>query len=645
MNPRFYIFALSFLLFIGFAGCLWAKQPTVCTPIVDSPELSYKKAKEKYLAITNSPKLRNSKKEWDEVIRVFTSVYLKNHENKEIGSKSLWMIARCYYELFLYTRDEQDISDAINRYELLAEKYPGSALADDALHWLGVIHKARGETEKAKTVLERLLAEYPDGDKASEARGLLSFLAPVDTNRQVASGEARGSAEPQDVQNVQAVAQASDASRQRGTPVVQAVRHWSVVDYTRVVIDVTEPVAFTEGWLPADEKAGKPKRFYVDLKPAKKLSSLSGLDIHDGLLRGVRLGQFDADTVRVVCDLGETKDIKAFFLDDPFRVIIDAFGREYKKEDASETPSQAQISVTASASAPQPAPVSVAKREERPATDGAKPAKKEQQPEKSVDITAKTQQSEEPVTFVPKAGKKKFTLAQQLGLGVKRVILDPGHGGKDPGAIGPSGLKEKDVTLKVARQLKNILETDYGCEVFLTRDRDVYLTLEERTAIANAKKADIFVSIHTNAEPSNKWQGVETYYLSMAVDDEAMRVAALENSTSSKRLGELKNILDQILKNAKVKESSRLASFMQGSLVGSIKKKNSSVKDRGVKQAPFFVLIGAKMPAVLTEVAFITSPEDEKSLSSDRFLRQIAEGIAQGIHGYTRDTENAGFGG
>lgn len=644
MNPRFYIFALTFLLFVGFAGNLLAKQSTVCTPIVDSPELSYKKAKEKYLAITNSPKLRNNKKKWDEVIRVFTSVYLKNHENKEIGSKSLWMIARCYYELFLYTRDEQDISDAINRYELLAEKYPDSALADDALHWLGVIYKARGETEKAKTVLARLLAKYPGGDKASEARGLLASLAPVETNRQVASGEALGSAEPQDVQNVQAVAQASDAARQRGAPVVQAIRHWSVVDYTRVVIDVTEPVAFTEGWLPADEKAGKPKRFYVDLKPAKKLSSLSGLDIHDGLLRGVRLGQFDADTVRVVCDLGETKDIKAFFLDDPFRVIIDAFGREYKKEEEVETPLPAQVSATASASVPQPASVNVVKREERPAQEGATSAKKEQQPDKSVAIAAKTQQ-EESVTFVPKAGKKKFTLAQQLGLGVKRVILDPGHGGKDPGAIGPSGLREKDVTLKVAKQLKNILEADYGCEVFLTRERDVYLTLEERTAIANAKKADIFVSIHTNAEPSNKWQGVETYYLSMAVDDEAMRVAALENSTSQKRLGELKNILDQILKNAKVKESSRLASFMQGSLVGSIKKKNSSVKDRGVKQAPFFVLIGAKMPAVLTEVAFITSPEDEKSLSSDKFLRQIADGIAQGIHGYTRDTENAGFGG
>jgi len=636
---RICIIILFFIFVLGFSDCVWAKKSNTCAPVNNSPELSYKKVKEKYLAITNNPRLRNNKKAWEEVIIAFTSVYLKNHDDKEVGPKAIWMIARCYYELFLYTHDTNDILDAISRYELLVEKYPDNNLADDALHWLGVLHKNRGETEKAYNVLARLLEKYPDGDKAKEAKELLASLTPPEPSRQIITAETTSSSQPQ-ISNP-GIQEShndlplpadlpSDTTNQPGTPVVQAVRHWSVVDYTRVVVDVTEPVSFTEGWLPADEKAGKPRRFFLDLKPAKKLLNLSDLDIHDGLLKGVRLGQFNADTVRIVCDLGETKDIKAFFLDDPFRVIIDAFGSEYKNEEV-EQPQQIHA---------------IAKEAQRSKdtdhTDSL--AKKEQENEKTAVLIDKKQQ-EEIATFVPKTGKKKFTLAQQLGLGVKRVVLDPGHGGKDPGAIGPNGLKEKNVTLQVAKRLKKILETDYGCEVFLTRDKDVYLSLEERTAIANAKKADIFVSIHTNAEPSNRIQGVETYFLSMAVDDEAMRVAALENSTSSKRLGELKSILNQILKNAKVKESSRLASFIQGNLVGKIKKQHNNVKDRGVKQAPFFVLIGAKMPAILTEVAFITSPEEEKYLSNDKFLKDLADGLAHGIHGYTRDTENAGIGG
>jgi len=195
------------------------------------------------------------------------------------------------------------------------------------------------------------------------------------------------------------------------------------------------------------------------------------------------------------------------------------------------------------------------------------------------------------------------------------------------------GLKEKDIVLKISRKIANILKTNNRYEVILTRNKDVFIPLEERTAIANKTKSDLFISIHVNAHSDQASGGIETYFLNLATDASAMRVAALENATSTHSIGELQDILSSLIKNSKVDESSRLARFVQTNLVSGFGRANK-LRDLGVKQAPFYVLIGAEMPAILAEIAFITNPSEAKLLQNEQYLDKIAEQLAAGIAAY-----------
>lgn len=227
-----------------------------------------------------------------------------------------------------------------------------------------------------------------------------------------------------------------------------------------------------------------------------------------------------------------------------------------------------------------------------------------------------------------------LSIVQQLGLSIRRIVLDPGHGGKDPGTISPSGLKEKDIVLKVARLIAPQLREQLGCEVILTRDRDVYVPLEERTAIANSKEADLFVSIHVNSAPTPAAKGIETYVLDLATNTDAMRVAAQENATSTSQIGDLQSILLDLIQNTKINESAKLAELVQDSIVKGLNRTYPGVTDLGVKKAPFVVLIGAQMPAILTEIAFLSNPTEARRLQSDRYLAKVAEQITAGISSY-----------
>lgn len=221
---------------------------------------------------------------------------------------------------------------------------------------------------------------------------------------------------------------------------------------------------------------------------------------------------------------------------------------------------------------------------------------------------------------------------------IKRVVLDPGHGGHDPGAIGPNGLREKDVVLDIALKMKGILEKEFSIETILTRDSDIFIPLEERTAIANSKRADLFVSIHTNASPRKAARGIETYFLNWTNDAEAIRVAARENAISVKKMKEAHTELGMILasleRENKRDESIKLAHYVQDSLVSNIKKSYKRVTDLGVKQALFYVLVGATMPSVLVEVSFISNPEEENMLAKESYRLQIAKALSKGINTY-----------
>jgi N-acetylmuramoyl-L-alanine amidase len=243
------------------------------------------------------------------------------------------------------------------------------------------------------------------------------------------------------------------------------------------------------------------------------------------------------------------------------------------------------------------------------------------------------------------APNRTVSRAKQPGLPIKRIVIDPGHGGKDPGCSTRGGIKEKDIALSMAKVLSKRIEKEVGCEVFLTRTRDTFQTLEQRTAIANVKKADLFISLHVNAHKDRNIHGLETYFLNIATKKRAVMVAARENATSEKSISDLQAILNDLMMNTKIRESRRLAHEVQEALVSRIKSGYKSLKDLGVNQAPLYVLIGAQMPAILMQTGFLTNHAELKRLSSKTYQEDLAEGIIGGINAYIKGIDDVYKGG
>jgi N-acetylmuramoyl-L-alanine amidase len=371
--------------------------------------------------------------------------------------------------------------------------------------------------------------------------------------------------------------------------VVDNLRFWSNPNYTRVVIDASRETTYKHHLLKKDPSLKKPQRLYVDLKRSRLGRNIKrNIPINDDLLTDARAGQYTNESVRVVVDIKSFKTYKVFSLKDPFRIVIDVWGTEGNHKSRSRPP------------------VETSKKPDKLPT-GA--------------------------------------LAKQLALGVSRIIIDAGHGGHDYGAPGYlKGVHEKDVVLQISRRLAKKIRKELKYEVYLTRNSDKFLTLEERTAIANTKNADLFISIHTNSHRNRRAFGIETYFLNLATDDDAIRVAAMENATSTKNISDLQTILSDLMQNAKINESSRLAGYIQSSMVRHLRSKRySRIKDKGVKQAPFYVLLGAQMPAVLVETSFISNPRECKRLINPQYQERLCEAIVQGIRTYIKETSPTAF--
>lgn len=376
---------------------------------------------------------------------------------------------------------------------------------------------------------------------------------------------------------------------------VTSIKHWSNPDYTRVVVNLSEDAAYTHKLIEKDPSINKPRRLYIDIAGASlPIDVEKSIHINDGLLKDARAGQFSPDTVRVVLDIESIQDYKVFPLSDPFRIVVDVAGengraRALKEDDARLKAPDAKVETEAGAALP------------KAVVSGE----------------------------APKAALKKRRV---------RIVLDPGHGGKDPGAIGRRGLKEKDVTLKLSKMLRDRLSRNIkASSVITTRDTDEFIPLEERTAIANKNDADLFVSIHINASPRRSASGIETYILNIANDEDARRVAERENATSRKAVDDLEYILTDLMKTAKTNDSVLLANAVNGNVLNSLGSKYRGVKSNGVKGAPFYVLVGTRMPAILVEVSFISNPVDEKRLRDERYLRAVADGISKGIIEYLKN--------
>jgi N-acetylmuramoyl-L-alanine amidase len=239
-----------------------------------------------------------------------------------------------------------------------------------------------------------------------------------------------------------------------------------------------------------------------------------------------------------------------------------------------------------------------------------------------------------PPPALPSANRDgSFSLARQLGLGVARIVIDAGHGGHDPGAMA-NGLSESELTLDVAARLSKLLQKQPGVEVIMTRSTDVFIPLEERTAIANREGADLFLSIHANASRNPKAHGVETYYLNFATNPEAEAVAARENAGSAQTMHRLPEIVKAIALNNKLDESKDFASIVQRAMVRRLATRNKTLRDLGVKQAPFIVLIGAAMPSVLAEISFVTNKQEGALLKTGAYRQHIAEALFDAVQRY-----------
>jgi N-acetylmuramoyl-L-alanine amidase len=226
------------------------------------------------------------------------------------------------------------------------------------------------------------------------------------------------------------------------------------------------------------------------------------------------------------------------------------------------------------------------------------------------------------------------SLIRALGLKIGKIVIDPGHGGHDTGTIGPNGLEEKDLVLEVGRRLGKLLETRLGAEVVYTRKDDTFIPLETRTAVANQQRADLFISIHANSSRDSAARGVETYYLNFTSSPEALEVAARENAVSEKSIYELQDLVKKIALKEKIEESREFAGDVQESLHSGLAAKSPGIRNRGVKKAPFIVLIGANMPSILAEISFVSNPGDEHRLETSDYRQRIAESLYRGIAKY-----------
>jgi len=560
------------------------------------PEATYQKARDAYYTLQNSARKQLYRDQWQKVLELFEQVH-ERYPGSSRADDALFMRGKTTAKLYKISRLKTDASDAIDLYRDVARRFPGSSLSDDALLHAGtLLEEILGDLPEAWRVYRQLVDAYPKGDMASQAEQRLKRLAayaPVPKKR--AAELTSSKPEPK-------TAAASDVGGEHVQ--LSSVRFWSNPGYTRVVLDLSGVRDFSTNFLPAEPSEGAPPRIYLDIASADLGPGMAAPTVvDDGLLKQIRTGQPRAGIVRVVLDLESVHDYTVFPLGDPYRIVIDISGQ--KQETATIAPS------------PEPASV---KPPPTPAVDGKDEIAKvlEQAPR------------EQAMVHIPEA---------PVSSRMRRIVVDAGHGGRDPGAIGPGGTYEKTVTLALAKKLAKKLESSLGCEVVLTRSRDIYLPLEERTAIANKVGADLFISLHANANKSRKPYGVETYYLNFSKNDKAAALAARENGTSLKEVSDLELILFDLMANAKINESSRLAAEIQKGLVSGLGRHYSNIKDMGVRQGPFYVLLGATMPSVLIETAFISNPREEKRLASGTYQERTADAIARSVRRYAENNK------
>ena len=593
----------------------------------------YDSAKQARTKLEASRTLQARRGEWEKVVLRYRTLVAR-YPQSPYCDDSLQAAGDLYRSMATRFKSPRYADDAVSAYRMLVAEYPSSSLAEASLHAVVEIAQESGDDKRLAEGVRGYLAAFPDGRRAASVKRLLKKKSPV----QAAS---------------------LPSPPPPGLAQVFNLRFWSGDSSTRVVIDLEKPVPIRY------DRLSRPDRLWVDLVGTRLHPNLShrAFPVGDGLLEQIRLGQNRDNVVRVVLDFKEVDEHSVFFLEDPTRLVVDVKGAPRPAFAAASPPPEIPPAAPASpAPAPSPgaspageaappgpvpggAPAMPARRvadltPPTPAPDKAlraqPPIELGAEPDRRAASTALPPPAVAPSAPAPpqlnRAGS--YSLARQLGLGARRIVIDPGHGGHDPGSIGRAGLQEKDLVLDVALRLSKLVRSEVKAEVVMTRDTDVFIPLEERTAIANSKGADLFLSIHANSSRSSRARGIETYFLNFAKDSHAEEVAARENAISAATLKDLQGLVKAITLNSKIDESRDFAATLQESMVAKLKRHNAGAINRGVHTAPFYVLIGANMPSILAEIAFVSHPDEERLLKTSEYRQHVAQSLFDGVRGY-----------
>jgi len=512
------------------------------------------------------------------------------------------------------------VHGVVTAYQALVRRFPASGYSDDALWRAGRLEldafarfDQKPEKEIGVRLLRRLAAAYPT---SRLAKRVPDTLASLDTPGGPASTPAVNAPPPPPPPAARPVAAPAPVAKPPAPAVtIKSIKRTVLPDVVRIVIEIDGEVPFH------DERISDPDRLFIDLAPAQAARGLADQTLRfasdSDVVRQVRLGAQGNHTTRIVLDAGGVSTYSIYALYSPYRLVIDCvrgphaappplpiLGRYFIATWARTLPGGVPRSTALIRAAIAPPPAAAAPT----VTAAAAPP-----PDRNA--------------------TGGFSIARQLGLGVSRIVIDPGHGGHDPGAQA-HGISEAQLVLDVALRLEKLLRKQPGTDVVLTRRTDAFVPLPERTAIANRESADLFLSIHANASEDAKARGVETYFLNFANNLSSASVAARENAASGQAMGALPDFVKAIALNNKLDESRDFATHVQHAMVEKLRAASRTTKDLGVKQAPFVVLIGAAMPSVLAEISFVTNTQEAKLLRSSAYRQRIADALFTAIKQY-----------
>ena len=633
----------------------------------------FSRAEELRAALNAKPPEKRTLAEYKQVVSSYRRVYLITPHAMEV-SDALFAVGELNTEMGdRFGRSYYQT--AVDSYVFLIREYPTSKHLQDAMLNVANLQKDQlGDSAAATKSFEDFQKRFPRSTHKREVQEALAELALMrsaehgNLSAKASAPPAKASAPPTtaasdvtvtDDRLATVAKNGGESPKSVEAPRIEKIKTSVTANSTEIVLELEDSVQYVSG------RIANPDRIYFDLQSARLSPAVARGNVHvsGDLLTKVRVAQNQFGVVRVVLDVNGVKDYAASLLQKPSRLVIELYGdsagpskspsvqtaQSTKSENpapAIERPAPSTTAISAEAipsSSPTPnltsAKGAVSSEEGSAAAPVA--AKALPAPLKTLRTTStKNGATGKPDQVQPAATPQptrdgQSTLTRALGLKIGRIVIDAGHGGHDTGTIGPTGLMEKDLCLDVALRFGKIVQQKLpGADIVFTRTDDTFIPLEERTHIANEARADLFISIHANSSPDHGARGVETYYLNLRGSAEAMEVAARENSVSQENIHDLQDVVKRIAQTEKIDESRELAADIQDSLSKRIQKTVKPVKNRGVRKAPFVVLIGADMPSILTEISFLSNASDEQLLKKPEHRQRIAEGVYQGVAAY-----------